>query len=136
MKRFIKDWLVNYALIVVVSAFLPALLCNNWLSLKGTLEMLGVTLVIRLLLLLTSRMNPKWPIVQYIVEIGMVMTVVLLSGYGLGWFTPSYIWAFALAVLAVCVPAYWLDIARDRRDVAYINEKIRQRREKKAEDLE
>ena len=130
MKRFIKDWLINFALIILAATILPAILSGNWSAVKNIFEILGVTLIIRLLLLLTSRMSPKWPILQYIVEIGMVITVVLLSGLGLGWFTPKYMWIFIIAVLAVCIPAYWLDIARNQRDVEYINEKIRQRRGK------
>lgn len=124
MKKFIQRLLVNFALVVLGAHFIPSIISNDWLNSRYIAELLIATVVIRLLLLLTNQFNSRYPILEYLLEFGMVLAVVLGFGWWFGWYSLDYLWAMVVTVAAVYAAVYAVGMGRIRRDVAFINEQI------------
>ncbi len=131
MKNFIKNWLVNFALIVLFINFVSLIVDRDWGSVSHIFELFFVTLLIRLLQIFTSKFVSYYPILEYLLELGVVITVVFSCGWLFGWKMDMW-WLILIIITAVYGAAYGLDLARANRDIEYINEQIKRRRIKTA----
>lgn len=127
MKTFIKDWLVNFALIVLSVDGVFFIVNRSWENISFNVELLFVTLLIRLLLILTGKFTSRYPILEYLLEFGTVTTVVLGIGWLLGWYNIDHMWLIIVIIAIVYTTGYVLDLTNANRDIAYINEQIKQR---------
>lgn len=124
MKKFMQDLLVNFALVVLGAHVISSIIFNNWPHSEYIVQLLLTTAVIRLLLLLTNQFSSRYPILEYMLDFGMVLTVVLGFGWLFGWYSLEYLWAIVLIVAIVYAAVYAVGMGRIRRDVAFINEQI------------
>ena len=128
MKVFIKALLVNFALIIIGAYGIPSILWGDWEQAELILQLLLVTVIIRFLMLLTNKFIINNMIVGYVLELAMTLAVVLGFNAIFHWYALRYVWGLILTVVLVYIVAIILDIARTRRDVAFINEQIKLRR--------
>jgi hypothetical protein len=128
MKKFIQALLVNFALVVLGAHIFPSIINNDWARSKFVLELLLVTVVIRLLLLLTNKFSSHYPILEYLLELGMILAVVLGFGWLFRWYDLARLWMMVAIVVAVYAAVYAVGIGKMRRDVAFINKQIKLRK--------
>lgn len=134
MKKFMQGLLVNFALVVLGAHIISSAIFNDWAHSKYIIELLLVTVVIRLLLLLTNRFSSRYPVLEYLLEFGMVLAVVLGFGWMFGWYGLDYLWAMFMIVTAVYAAVYAVGLGRIRRDVAFINEQITLRKKENSHE--
>jgi len=128
MRKFIQRLLVNFALIVLCSHIATSMYFNDWPHTLFILELLLVTVIIRLFLLLTNRFNSRYPALEYLLEIGMVLSVVLGFGWLFEWYKPSYLLYVIITIVTVYAAVYAVGMGKTRRDVTFINEQIKKRK--------
>jgi hypothetical protein len=128
MKKFINDWLVNFALVVLGVFGVFFIAHRNGDDLFFILELLLTTLLIRLLQMLTGKFTSRYPMLEYLLEFGMVVSVVLGSGWVFGWYNFESIWLIIVVIAIVYMAGYVLDLTKANRDIMYINEQIKRRR--------
>lgn len=128
MKKFIQALLVNFALVVLCAHVFPSIINNDWPHSKLILELLFVTVVIRLLLLLTNKFSSHYPILEYLLELGMILAVVLGFGLLFRWYDLAHLWMLVAIVVAVYAAVYAVGVGKIRRDVAFINKQIKLRK--------
>ncbi len=128
MKNFFKNLLINFAIVVIVANFVPAIFNGSWGSSLFILQLLLMMLVVRLGQLLTNLFTSKYRILEIGLELLMVMAVVLAFGWLFKWYTLSYIWMMPLMVVIVYIFAYLLDIARTRKEIDFINKQLMRRK--------
>jgi len=85
--------------------------------------------VIRLLLLLTNKFNSHYPILEYLLELGMVLIVVLGFGWLFQWYDLTELWIMIASISAVYIAVYLVGIGEIKRDAAFINKQIKRRKE-------
>lgn len=134
MKKFMQGLLVNFALVVLFAHVISSAIFNEWSFSKYILELLLATVVIRLLLLLTNKFSSRYPILEYLLEFGMVLAVVLGFGWLFGWYNLDYLWAMILVVVIVYAAVYAVGMDKTKRDVAFINEQITLRKKENSHE--
>ncbi len=128
MKNFIKNWLITFALIVLVNNIISNISSMDyWGNISPHIEILFATLLIRLSLLLTNKFSCRYPILEYLLEFGTVTAVVFSCGWLFGWKMDIW-WLVIIIIALVYTAAYMLDLVKTGRDIAYINEQIKLRR--------
>ena len=131
MKKFMQGLFVNFALIVLGTYVVISIIANDWSSSRFILELLLATVVIRLLLLLTNQFSSRYPVLEYLLEFGMVLTVVLVFDWLFGWrYSVDYLWVIIVTVAVVYAAVYAVGMGKIRRDVTFINEQITLRKKK------
>ena len=129
MKIFIKDWLANFALIVLSVYGITSFYNGLYSDLIFILQLFFTTLVIRLLQIPVRKYESRYPFLEYLLEFGMVVAVVLGLGLIFGWHSGKGIPLIILTIIVAYAAAYLLDLTRTNKDIAYINEQIKKRRE-------
>lgn len=127
MKKFIQDLLINYALAVIGIYIINSLATGIWATTLYLCELFFVILMVRLLMFFTNRFRSRYPVLEYLLEMGMILAVVLGFGWLFKWYDFSYLWLMIATIVTIYIAVYAVGIGRTKRDVAFINEQIRLR---------
>jgi hypothetical protein len=96
------------------------------------LEIIGANTVISIGLSLTHKIELRYAIFEFLIDIGFMAVVIVFSGILFNWYTRIPVWVPLVIVLVVYILFYSLDIVRVRRDIKEINKLLQKLREKEA----
>ena len=108
---------------------------NRSISAATILEIIGANIVITIGLFLTYRIELRYPIMEFLLDIGFMIAVVLLSGTLFKWYFYIPVWVPVVIVIIVYVLFYLLDIIRVRKDIKEINKLLQKLKEKEAKTV-
>lgn len=130
MKEFIKKWLMIFGMVTISTTIIPAIVNNNWEVAIFVFQLLFTLLLICLFQLLTEKISLRIPLLKYLIDLAMTLSVVLLFGWIWKWYDLSHVWMMFAMVIPVYIIGYFLDIVKVNKEVKVINEQIKRRREK------
>ena len=91
------------------------------------LQLFGLSFVITVVNYAIDEMTSLSILMSYIVKYFAVTAIVMLYGFIAGWFYRSNFWMAFIYVAAVFVLAYFLDAVKVKKDIEYINSRIKNR---------
>jgi hypothetical protein len=94
------------------------------------LQITGANIVITLGLFMTNKIEFRYAILEFLLDIGFMMAVTILARRIFKWYSSIPVWIPIVIVLAVYILFYLLDIVRVRRDIKEINKLLQKLREK------
>ena len=127
MKKILRDTCILSAL-TVLSVFAVSVI---WMGvteeIKLVLELFGLSFIISVVNYIFDEITSLPVIGSYIVKYFVVTGIVMLFGFIAGWFFKSNFWMAFIYVGIVFVFAYLLDTVKIKRDIEFINSKIKER---------
>jgi hypothetical protein len=105
---------------------------NKFISANTILEIIGVNIVITIGLFLTYKIELRYPVLEFLLDIGFMIAVILLSGTLFKWYSYIPVWVPVIMVIVVYILFYLLDIIRVRKDIKEINKLLQKLKEKEA----
>lgn len=130
MKILLKKSLVLSALIILTVYTVSSIKQNSWEITSFIWELVLTSLLICLVQLVMERFQSNCYLLDVAFEYIIICILISLAGLLLGWFELSYLWNVFLYVTPVYVVGYFLDIVKTRKDIDYINDRIKQRIER------
>jgi len=103
---------------------------NKYINASTILEIIGANIVISTGLSFTQKIEFRYAIFEFLLDIGFMITVIVLSGIIFGWYSTIQVWIPLVIVLMVYILFYLLDIIRVRRDIKEINKMLQKLKEK------
>ena len=127
MKKILRDTCILSAL-TILSVFVVSIF---WMGvtdeIRLVLELFGLSFIIAVVNYLLDEFVSLPIIGSYILRYFAVTGIVMLFGFIAGWFFRSNFWMAFIYVGIVFVLAYLLDAVKIKRDVDFINRKIKER---------
>ena len=127
MKKILRDTCILSAL-TILSVFAVSIL---WMGvtdeIRLVLELFGLSFIISVVNYLLDEFVSLPIIGSYILRYFAVTSIVMLFGFIAGWFYRSNFWMAFIYVGIVFVLAYLLDAVKIKKDVDFINRKIKER---------
>ena len=105
---------------------------NKTISANTILEIIGANTVITIGLSLTYKIELRYPILEFLLDIGFMVAVIVLSGTLFNWYSYIPVWVPVIMVIVVYILFYLLDIIRVRKDIKEINKLLQKLKEKEA----
>ncbi len=130
IKKTMKKILMLTALIDLAAYTISSAISGDWVSTTFLWELFFVSCLICVAQLICNRFKSNYYILEVLVEYLMVVMIVGGTGLLIGWFQISCLWNVFLYVTPVYIISYFMDLVRTRRDVDFINERIKQRAER------
>jgi len=137
MKKLILNILATTAaveiLLVITGAFIQGGISNGFIQAVIFIQLLAVNTVIHLGMLLTRKFENRYAILEYLLDMGYILIVLLVFGSVFQWYPES---PWLLAVIAVAVYAFGIftNMVRVRKDINDINKLLMKRKENNIED--
>lgn len=127
IKNLIKKSLIIAALVTLSVYTISAILSGNWSPTYFVWELFILSGLICVVQLLLNRFKSDYYILEIIVEYFVVIMIVGATGLIYGWFRLQMLWQVFAYVTPVYVISYLLDLVRTRRELDFINDKIKKR---------
>ena len=137
MKRYVEKLLRNYAMVVII-----VVVCVN--GLIGEAETFPISILLELLVILFFAelvellMNKfisdfRYPILKHLLYFTMGTIGILIGWWIFRWYETTPVWFVITIVAVVYAIECFLDFRKANHDIAYINEQLKQRRDKEKE---
>ena len=127
MKKILRDTCILSAL-TILSVFAVSII---WVGvtdeIKLVLELAGLSFIVSVVNYLLDDVLTLPVIGSYIIKYFVVTGIVMLFGFIAGWFFASNFWMAFIYVGIVYVLAYLLDAIKIKRDIDFINSRIREK---------
>ena len=130
MKQSIKNCLATTGLSLILLAAVATLYHARFLMVAAVFQTALVNVVIHAGLILLKRFESRYFLVEIVVEIGYVLSVVIIGGYFFDWYGSTPIWVLAVMGTIVYVTGCAIDIWQVKSDVNVINTQLRLRKRK------
>ena len=125
MKKILRDTCILFAL-TTLSVFVISIIWMGFTDeIKLVLYLLGLSFVISVANWFLDEFTSLPIIWNYVVKYVVATTLVLLLGFIVGWFYKSNFWMAFIYVGIVYVFAYFIDAIKVKKDIDYINLKIK-----------
>jgi hypothetical protein len=103
---------------------------NKYINASTILEIIGANTVISTGLYFTHKIEFRYVLFEFLLDIGFMMAVIGLSGILFNWYSIIQAWIPLVIVLIVYILFYLLDIIRVRRDIKEINKLLQKLKDK------
>jgi len=103
---------------------------NKFISANTILQIIGANIVIAIGLRLSQKIESRYAILEFLLDIGFMSAVIVVSGILFKWYYHVPVWVPLVIVLMVYILFYLLDIIRVRRDIKEINKLLQKLKEK------
>ena len=127
MKKILRDTCILSAL-TILSVFAVSII---WVGMtdeiKLVLELAGLSFIVSVVNYLLDEVLSLPVIGSYIIKYFVVTGIVMLFGFIAGWFFASNFWMAFIYVGIVFVLSYLLDAIKIKRDIEFINSRIREK---------
>ena len=127
MKRILRDTCILSALTVLAVFTVSILWMGVTAEIRLVLELFGLSFIVSVVNFLLDEITtlPIWG--NYILKYFVVTAIVMLFGFIAGWFFISNFWMAFIYVGIVFAAAYLLDTIKIKKDIEFINSKIKER---------
>jgi hypothetical protein len=103
---------------------------NKFISANTIMEIIGVNIVIAIGLRLSQKIESRYAILEFLLDIGFMSAVIVVSGILFKWYYFIPVWISLAIVLVIYILFYLLDIVRIHRDIKEINKLLQKLKEK------
>lgn len=127
IKNLIKKSLIVAALITIAVYTISAILNGDWNDTYFIWKLFILSGLICVLQLFLNRFKSEYYLLEVLVEYFAVIMMVGAAGLLYGWFRLQDLWQVFVYVTPVYVVSYLLDLSRTRKELDFINERIKKR---------
>jgi len=103
---------------------------DKYISASTVLEILGANIIISTGLFFTHKIEFRFVVFEFLLDICFMMAVIVLTGTIFNWFSVIQLWVPPVIVLIVYILFYLLDIIRVHRDIKEINKLLQKLKDK------
>ena len=126
MKKILKDTCILAAL-MILSVFTISIIWSGVTdAIKLVLQLFALAFLISAFNYLLDEYVSLSIIISYIVKYFAITALVMLFGFIAGWFYPANFWMAFIYVGVVLILSYFIDDLRIKKDISYINKRIRE----------
>lgn len=127
MKKILRDTCILASVMILV-VFAVSMI---WSGITGEImlvfQLFGLSFMLAVVNHVYDNMISLPIVYSYLGKYILVSCMVTLFGFIVGWFYRSNFWMAFIYVAIVFIVVYFLDMFATQKDVAYINEKIKER---------
>ena len=125
MKRIIRDTCVLSALMIFCVFVISIVWVGLTDEIKLVLQLFGLSFMIATANYFLDEYTTLSIIGSYVVKYAVATCVVMLFGFIVGWFYKSNFWMAFIYVGIVLILAYFIDEIKTKRDIEFINSRIK-----------
>jgi len=130
LKRIILYVFASTGAVLFLLAVFTMFREGKSINVDTILEIIGANIVISIGLFLTHKIEFRYAIFEFLLDIGFMLTVIILFGTLFNWYSRISVWVPLVIVFMVYILFYLLDIIRVHRDIKEINKLLQKLKEK------
>lgn len=121
MKKMLVRILCSTGITLIVLAFVGMISGARFLCISSVFESFAANIVIHFGFLFTRRFESSYTILEYMIDLGYIIGILLVFGAIFDWFNSTPIWMLVIIAAVVYTIGIILSIIRMRQDIEEIN---------------
>jgi DNA integrity scanning protein DisA with diadenylate cyclase activity len=135
LKRIILYVFASTGAVLFFLAFFYMFKENKIISAMTILQIICANLIITIGLFLTHKIEFRFAILEYMLDIVFMMAVIAASGILFNWYSRIPAWVPVIIVIVIYILFNLLDIVRVHKDIKEINKLLQELKEKEADTV-
>ena len=127
IKTVILNIMITTGATLIILAIFFTITNNTYISTHTVLEILFANIVINFGILITSRFESRYMILEYLLDVSYVIVVLIVFGTIFNWYSVP-VWVLCLMAVVVYVFMVFFATMRIKKDVKEMNELLQKRR--------
>lgn len=128
MKKILRDTCILASLMILIVFAFSIMWAGITQEIMLVFQLFGLSLMISIVNNVFDNITSLSIIYGYFVRYILVTGLVIMYGFIVGWFYRTNFWMAFIYVAIVFVLAYFLDLFVTKKDIDYINAKLKERR--------
>lgn len=128
MKKISVTILCSTAITLLILAILGTISGAQFLLINSVFQSFIVNIVIHIGLLFTHRFESSYTILEFMLDIGYMEVVVIISGAIFNWYGSTPIWVLVIMTTIIYIVGVFLNMVQMRQEVEEINELLKKRK--------
>ena len=127
MKKISANILCSTAITLIILATLGLISGAKFLLIHSVFQSFIVNIVIHIGLLFTHKFESSYAILEFMLDIGYMLVVVIIFGAIFNWYNSTPIWVLAIMTTIIYFAGILLNMVQVRHEVEEINELLQKR---------
>lgn len=128
MKKIFVNILCSTASTLLILSILGVISDAQFLLINSVFQSFIVNIVIHIGLLFTHKFESSYAILEFMLDIGYMEAVVIISGAVFNWYCSTPIWALAIMTILIYIVGIFLNMVQMRQEIEEINALLRKRK--------
>ncbi len=125
MQKFIKNTLATTGLTLIVLAIIATIFKAEWLLIDSIYQSFLANIIIQVGLIFVHKFESKYFIIEIFLEIGYVLSVLILAGFLFDWYGSTPVWIVILMGVGIYFIGYFINVLKINDDIAFINKQLK-----------
>jgi hypothetical protein len=125
MKKLIINCLATTGLTLIILAMIASLYQAKFLCVSSVYQSFLVNIIIHLGLILVQKFESKYFIIEFIVEIGFILGLLVTFGFLFKWYSSTPLWVVILMGIVIYLLGCLVNIMKINDDISYINKQLK-----------
>jgi len=124
MNKLIVNCLATTGLTLITLAVIASLYQAKFLCVSSVYQCFIVNIIMHVGLILVRKFESNYFVIEFIIEIGYVLGLLIVSGFFFKWYSSTPLWVLILMGIVVYFLGCLLNIMKINDDMAFINKKL------------
>lgn len=125
LKKLVQNCLATTGLTLVILAVIASLYQAKCLFVSSVYQSLIVNIIIHLGLILLQKYESKYYVIEFIVNIGYVLGILIAFGFLFKWYNSMPLWVVSLMGIVVYLFSCIFSIFKINDDISFINNQLK-----------
>jgi hypothetical protein len=131
MKKLIVNCLASTSLTLITLAVIASLYQAKFLCISSVYQCFIVNIIIYVGLILVQKFESNYSLIEFMIEIGYVLGILVVSGFFFKWYSSIPLWVLILMGIVVYFLSCLINIIKINDDIAFINKQLKSLKAKK-----
>jgi F0F1-type ATP synthase assembly protein I len=128
-KNTITSILLTTGAALLLLAVFVVIIGDTFIYVNTFFQILGANIIINVGLLLTKKFESTYAILEYLLDVGYVVVVLVFSGLLFDWYSTVPVWYLVIMALIIYAIGVYVNIVRLREEAKEINKLLQKRDE-------
>ena len=135
MKRYAVNILATIGLSLITLSIVALMFHASFLEIASVFEAFIVNIIIHIGLLFVKKIECKYTVVESALDIGFIVTVLVVCGALFSWFTSTPIWVLIIMAVVIYLLSIALNLFRMKQEANEINALLQKRNKTNKTDV-
>lgn len=134
MKRYGVNVLATTGLSLLVLSVVALMFDMSFLEIESVFETFAANIIVHIGLLFVQKIEYKYAAVKPVLDIGFIVTVLVVCGAVFGWFTSTPVWVLVVMAVMIYPLSITLNLFRMQQEANEINALLQKYNKKNRRD--
>jgi hypothetical protein len=130
IKRTVMNIMLTTGAALMLLAIFAVMSGGETITVRTFFEIFGANIIIHLGLILTKKIESSYAILEFLLDVSLILAVLVSFGFGFDWFSSVPVWYLVIMVVVIYAFGVFINIVRIKKDADELNKLLEKHKQK------